>query len=357
MNGKPKIIVEQGMGAAAIDALRAVGDVVILNRSDEPSLLAAATDADAVVVRSYGTVTARVIAAATRLRVIGRAGVGLDRVNLDAARARGIPVVYTPAASTESVAELTVGLMLALERTIPRGDAMIRDGRFMEARASHGLRALHGARELRGLTLGIVGLGRIGSAVARICGPGLGMNVIYNDIRPTNELPWFGEFGEADSCFLSPVACNLEVGRVPPADSNANRPSRPILTAVDKPTLYATADLVSLHVPLTDQTRGLINSAALRKFKPTATLINTSRGPVINGVDLAGALRDGVLAGAALDVFDPEPPPPGDPLLSAPNLLMSPHAGARTEAALSRMDDVVHDVIAILQNHPPTHVA
>lgn len=344
MDRTPTIVVEKGMGAAAIAALKAVGDVRILDGAGESSLLAAVADADAVIVRSYGMVTAQVIDAGRRLRVIGRAGVGLDRVDLDAARTRGIPVVYTPAASTDSVAELTVGLMLALERAIARGDTMIRAGRFVEARASHGLqasgggaasdvgRASDGARELRGLTLGIVGLGRIGSAVARICGAGMGMTIVYNDIRPAHELPWHA--ADATEC---------------------NRPG--VATAVDKPTLYATADVISLHVPLTEQTRGMINAAALRRFKSMSTLINTSRGAVVNGADLAAALRDGVIAGAALDVFDPEPPPPGDPLLSAPNLLMSPHAGARTEAALSRMDDVVYDVIAVLEKRPPRHVA
>lgn len=173
-------------------------------------------------------------------------------------------------------------------------------------------------RELRGLTLGVVGMGRIGSAVARICGQGLGMRILYNDIRNIGPLPF---------------------------------PT----TAAAKEALYRESDIVTMHVPLTDATRGMINAETLRLFRSSATLINTARGPVVSANALAEALGSGRLAGAALDVHDPEPPGEDHPLLRAPNVLLSPHIGARTRSGLSRMNDVVDDVIAVLEGRRPAY--
>ena len=175
-------------------------------------------------------------------------------------------------------------------------------------------------RELCGLTLGIVGLGRIGTCVGRTCAAGPGMRVLYNDI--------------------------VDVG---PLDFEA--------AAVGKSELFRTADVVSLHVPLTPLTRQMINANVLATFKPGATLINTARGAVIDLAALADALRREKLAGAALDVFQPEPPPVDHPIRSAPNVLLSPHVAARTEAGLARMNDVVHDVIAVLEGRFPQYPA
>jgi len=311
---RPRIVVAEKLGDEAMTRLAAAGEVRLLNRCAESDLLAAITGADGLVVRSAARVTRSVIEAGRRLKVIGRAGVGLDQVDVDAAREHGIQVVYTPAASTTSVAELTVGMMLALERRLIQADAMVRGQEFERAR-----RELVG-RELRGLTLGIVGMGRIGSAVARICHDGLGMRIAFNDIREVGPLPF-------------------------PAVS------------LPKPELYAASDVVSLHVPLTGETDGLIGADALRWFKPTATLINTSRGPVVRPQALADALRAGRLAGAALDVHDPEPPGPGHPLIGLPNVLLSAHVGARTATALAAMEEVVEDVIAVLEGRRPTYPA
>ncbi|MCH7525945.1 MAG: hydroxyacid dehydrogenase [Planctomycetes bacterium] len=311
---KPKIVVAEHIDDAALERLRDAGEVQLLDAGDESSLIRALADADALVVRSYTNVTASVIRAGKRLRVIGRGGVGLENIDLQAARAQGVTVVYTPAAATEAVAEHTVGLMLALERHLLTGDAMVRDHRFEQARSS----LL--SRDLRDCTLGVVGMGRIGTAVARICHAGLNMPILYNDIRDIDPLPFSAE-------------------------------------AVDKDTLYAGSDVVTLHVPLTEQTRGLINSSALNRFKADATLINTARGAVVDAEALAEALRMGRLGGAAIDVFDPEPPPKDHPLLSSPSVLLSPHIAARTKAGLARMNDVVDDVVAVLEGRAPSYPA
>jgi len=314
MNHRPfHIVVAESYGEAALAVLREAGEVHVLDSYEESTLIRAVADADALLVRTYAHVTQRVLEAAPRLRVIGRGGVGLDNIDVKAARTRGITVVYTPAAATHSVAELTIGLMIALERQVVAADTAVRAGRFVEAR-----RVSRG-RELRGLTMGIVGLGRIGRCVGRAAA-GLGMNVLFNDI--------------------------VDAG---PLDYEAQ--------AVDKPTLFTTADVVTLHVPLTPSTRGLVNAEVLAGFRQTATLINTARGGVVDLVALAAALKAGNDAGAALDVYDPEPLPPDHPILHAPNVLFSAHVGARTHSGLARMEQVVEDVVAVLNGQTPVYPA
>ncbi len=311
---RPVILLTESYAAAAMERLATAGEVRTVDGTDEAALLGAVGDCDALVVRSYTRVTADVIAAASRLKVIGRAGVGLDNIDVDAARERGIMVVYTPAASTRAVAEQTLGMILALERRIVDGDAMVRDGRFGEARRTFV------SRELRGLTLGIVGMGRIGQAVGRICVNGFGMRVVFNDIRDVGQL-------------------NFDA------------------TGVENRELFATADVVTLHVPLTSATRGMIDDDALKHFKSTTTLINTSRGAVVDQNALATAIEEGRIAGAALDVFDPEPPRMDDPLLRLSNCLLSPHVASRTSRSLAAMENVVEDVVAVLTDGNPTHPA
>lgn len=306
----PKILISEALADSASARLRKCGNVFELPTCDEDTIAAAVADADALVVRTSSRVTRRVIDAAPHLRVIGRAGVGLDNIDLTCAKQRGITVVYTPAASTRAVAELTVGLMLAAVRRIAAYDARVRNGEF------DAMRRVPSGDELAGKSLGIVGMGRIGKTVATIAHAGLGMNVVYNDIIDVSPLPV---------------------------------PAR----ALDKPALYAAADIVTLHVPLTPQTANLINLAALAQFKPGAYLINTARGQVVDTAAVAAALHAGRLAGAAFDVFDTEPLPPDHPLRAAPNCVLSPHVGARTPAGLAAMDDVVDDVIAVLQGRPP----
>ncbi len=306
------IVFAEKFDEAAVERMRSVGRVTLLDACDEAALTEAVRDCDGLLVRSCAPVTRAVLEQARRLRVIGRGGAGIENIDVDAARERGITVVHTPEAATDAVADLTVGLMISLLRHIATGDSMIHGGQFAAARMGSV------GHELRDLTLGIVGLGRIGKAVARRCRHGFGMSILYNDIvRP----------GLVDF----------------------------VATPVEKEELYRRADVVSLHVPLTDDTHHLINDAALSKFKDGAILINTSRGAVVDGSALARALSSGALGGAALDVFDPEPLPADHPLMTAPNTLFTPHIGARTRRGLARMNAVVEDVIGVLQGKPPRY--
>lgn len=309
-----RIVLAEPFDPAAVEKLLAVGEVIVLDACDEAHLKEAVADCDALLVRTRTTVSRALIESASRLRVIGRGGVGLENIDLAAARERGIAVVYTPHASTDAVADLTVGMMIALLRNISGCDAMVRRGLFWEAREASI------AREMAELTVGIVGMGRIGRAVARRCRNGFGMTVLYNDI-------------------VSPGWLDF------------------VATAVPKDQLYAHADVVTLHVPLTDSTRNLIGAAALKNFKKEAVLINTSRGAAVDSLALADALAAGTLAGAALDVFDPEPLPTDHPLMQAPNTLFTPHIGSRSASGLARMNDVVEDVVRILQGRSPLYSA
>ena len=294
---------------ASVERMRVIGRVTVLDACDEQTLSEVVCDCDALLVRSSTRVTRGLLNRARRLRVIGRGGVGLENIDIEAARERGVSVVYTPAAATDAVADLTVGFIIAILRQIKGGDTAVREGRFHEVRArAHSF-------ELNTLTLGIVGLGRIGRAVARRCRHVFGTSILYNDIVSTGHLDF-------------------------------------VATYVEKDELYRRADVVSLHVPLTHETRHLIDDAALTLFKPGSLLINTARGAVLNGEAVARALCSGTLGGVALDVFEPEPLPSGHPLLGAPNTLFTPHIAARTHAGLLRMNTVVEDVIRVLKGDP-----
>ncbi len=316
---KPKIVVAEKLSPSAMSRLEAAGEVIVLDACDEAALCAAAADADALVVRTYSQLTARVIEVARkggRLKVIGRAGVGVDNIDVRAAAKAGIPVVHTPAACTDAVADLTVGLIIAVQRRIVDFDHRIRQGAFASLRGEGKLMP-----ELQHQTLGVIGMGRIGRAVSRRLRDGFGMRVIYHDIREIGYLPF----------------------------AAASMPSHEAV--------YAEADVVTMHVPLTRMTRGMINAKALASFKEGSVLINTSRGPVVDAAPLAAALREGRLIGAAIDVFDPEPPPPDHPLLSAPNCVLTPHIASRSKEGLAAMNDVVDDIAAVLAGKPPRYVA
>ncbi len=294
----------------AVSRAEKVGRVTELDGPDASRLVSALADADALLVRTATEVTGEVIASAPKLCVIGRGGVGLDHIDVAAATARGITVVHTPGAATDSVADLTVGLMLALVRDLRAGDRAVRSDRYRAFRSAHRVRELHE------LTIGIVGMGRIGRAVARRCRAGFGCRVIYHDIV---NVGWLDVAAES----------------------------------VDRKALFERADVITLHVPLTSETRSMIDAEALSHFQSTAILINTSRGAVVDSSALAAALRERRLAGAALDVLGVEPPPPDHPLCAAPNCLITPHVGARSALALARMNDVVDDVIRVLRGHTP----
>ncbi|MFH1748735.1 MAG: NAD(P)-dependent oxidoreductase [Planctomycetota bacterium] len=305
-----KILLADVLDSDSEQRLNAGAQVIRPPAGDEATLCEHIGDCDALVARTHTPVTRAVLAAGQRLRVVGVAGVGVDRVDTAAAAELGITVLNTPDASSDAVAEFAVSLMLQLLRPTARLAAGYKQGIFKEARKS-----AHG-RELRELTVGIVGMGRIGSRVGRICSAGCGARVLYNDI--------------------------VEVG-----------PFAYPATPADKETIWSTADIITLHVPLTDLTRKLVEGEVLARLRPEAYLINTARGAVVDNAALAKALQKNALAGAALDVTDPEPLPVGHPLFDCNNCIITPHIAARTFGGLHRMYAVVDDVLDHLRTGPP----
>ncbi len=302
----PKILVSDSIAREGIEILRRSAEVVMDDKITTDALIVAIPAYDALVVRSRTKVIAPVIDAATRLRVIGRAGVGLDNIDCEAAARRGIVVVNSPASAMISVAEHTIGLMVALARFIPQADASLRQGAW-EKNKFLGI-------ELSGKTLGIVGLGRIGSMVA-VRAEAFGMRVLAYD-------PYIK--GERAETFGATLLESLE-------------------------DLLAISDFISIHTPLAPNTRGLIGAEKMAQLKPGARLISCARGGVVDEKALFAALESGQLAGAALDVFETEPP--GDnPLLHHPRVVVTPHLGAMTEEAQTRAAiDVAEQIVETLQ--------
>jgi D-3-phosphoglycerate dehydrogenase len=303
----PRVLVASKISRSAVELLKSRGfEVVEVNEPPEEELANLIKGFHAIIVRSKPRVTRRVIESADVLRVIARAGVGLDNIDVEAAEKKGIKVVNAPESVTQAVAELAVGLMLAVARKIAFSDRKMRSGEWVKHEAV-GL-------ELKGKTLGIVGFGRIGKAVARICYHGFGMKIVYTDqIRDP----------EAEREF------------------NAER--------VDLETLLRRADIVSLHVPLTPETKHMINEDRLRLMKKTAILINTSRGAVVDTNALVKALREGWIAGAGLDVYEEEPLPKDSPLLGLENVVLTPHIGASSVEAQEKAGlEVAQKIIELL---------
>lgn len=269
---------------------------------------AALPKADGLIVRSATKVDEELISRASALKAIGRAGVGVDNIDLRAASDRGIAVFNAPGGNTVAAAELTMALMLSLVRRVTEADRSMRQGEWDRA-------AFQGV-ELRGRTLGLVGAGRIGSEVATRC-RAFGMDVLVYDPYLT-------------------------------AERAAGMGAR----LVELDYLLENADVISCHVPLSDETRGIIDSAAISKMKDGVFLINASRGGVISEEALVDALNDGDIAGAALDVYETEPLPADSPLRSAPNLVHTPHLGASTkEAQVGVATEVAEAIRAALVEH------
>jgi D-3-phosphoglycerate dehydrogenase len=271
--------------------------------------------ADGLIVRLV-PVDAALISRAPNLKVVGRHGVGLDSVDLAAASARGIAVVYTPRVNANSVAEHAVNLLLALARHTVRADATTRTNRF-------DLRGQLVGMELRHKVLGIVGMGAVGTRLAEICSRGFGMKVVA-----------------FDPCLTA-------------------RPLEPAVTYVNTlEDLLRQADVVSLHLPLTEETRHLINARTLGLMKPSALLINTARGSVVDTQALAAALEANQIQGAALDVFEDEPLPAGHPILSAPRTVLTPHIASSTRDAMDAMAyEVALQVLQVLRGERPASLA
>ena len=283
-----KILVTDPIHEDGIKMLKEVGEVDVKTELTPKQLLEKIKGYDVLVVRSATKVTEEIINSAKKLKIIARAGVGLDNIDVQAASARGIELINAPEAPTIAVAELVIGLMLSLARQLPRADASVKHGRWEKAQ-------LIGS-ELRGKTLGIIGTGRIGRAV-----------------------------GYRAKAFLMNLLA-FDVGR------SAEFVERTGARYVGLDELLRESDFVTLHIPFTPQTRHMIGRRELELMRPTAVLINTSRGEVVDEVALTEALRKGKIAGACLDVYECEPPK-DSPLFKLPNVVLTPHIGASTVEA------------------------
>jgi len=297
-----RVLISEFMDAPAVDALRQRFDVRYAPDLVEQrgALLEAAGDADALIVRNRSQVNAELLAAAPRLRVVGRLGVGLDNIDLPGCEARGIQVVPATGANARAVAEYVIGTTLVLLRGAYAATPDVAAGKWPRTALSQGL-------EAHGRTLGVVGFGGIGRLAARLA-LGLGMRVVGSDAAlPASHPVW------------------QETGAAP--------------LTLDE--LLAQADVVTLHVPLTADTRHLLDAGRIARMRTGAVLINTSRGGIVDEAALAAALRAGHLRGAALDVFEEEPLPAGSPLADVPNLILTPHIAGLTQEANTRVSDMV----------------
>ncbi len=319
MKEKYRVVLLQPIHKVGVEKLREKFEVIVYDYPqdiDEDTVTRAVRDADAVITRLV-RVTRKVIYSSGKLKVIGRHGVGYDNIDVDAATERRIPVVYTPDAPSEPVAEHVIGFILALSKNIVKGDKALRKATWIGWKA----RFMYVGRNVKGRVLGIIGLGRIGSLVAKYA-KALGMNVIYYDAVRKTDL----------ERILDIEYRNLEE-------------------------LLKESDFVSLHVPLTKATEGMIGWNELNLMKQSAYLINTSRGKVVDEGALIKALKEGIIAGAALDVFWNEPLPKDHPLVDMDNVILSPHMSAHTEeffleAALT----VAEDIIRVLEGKKPLHI-
>ena len=299
-------------GPVAPPTREILGEVVVAPSNDEETLLPLVASAVGLIVRSGSRVSARLIDAAPSLRVIGRSGVGFDEIDLDAATRRGIPVVITPDASAQAVAEGALAMILCLAKDLVGLDAAVRAGRWRERDEAD-------LRDLEGATLGIVGLGRIGRRLAALARP-FGMGVLAFD--PYVE--------RAEGVEL----VGLEA-------------------------LFRWSDYVSLHAPLTTETRGMVDARLLAFAGPGAILVNLARGGLVRSLDdLLGALESGALHAVGLDVFEPEPPNLSHPIFRHPRVLVSPHALGMTRVAKRRIfEEMSLGMAAVLRGQRPSAVA
>ena len=303
-----KILITDGLDERGQSILRASAHVDEKGGLSAEELAATIPDYDALVVRGQTRVTADLLKAAARLKVVGRAGVGVDNIDLEAAKKNNIAVVNAPTSTTIAVAELAFGLLLAVARDIPRADAAMKQGEWLK-------KQLEGV-ELSGKTLGIIGYGRIGIEVGRRAAA-FGMNVIVYDPNVTEE-----ELSHSDA---EPVSLQ---------------------------DLYAWSDFISLHLPLNVQTRDLIGPQAFAQMKQDVRIVSTARGGIIGEDALLEALKSGKVAGVGLDVFEKEPPGLTE-LVSHPHVIATPHVGAQTVEAQSRAaEDIAREVLSALRGEP-----
>ena len=312
---KKKILIVQAIHERGVRVFDDGFEVRVASDPSVATVIKEIAGAEGVVVRT-APFPREIIEAAGALKVIGRHGVGVDNIDVKAATERGIVVVNTPNANATSVAEHTVIAIGALAKRMMVYDRATRDGNWE-------IRNSYKAADLDGKTLGLVGIGRIGSMVARRAAAAYDMNVIAFDPYVTQE--------------------------------KARELGVTLCTAGDD--VFRQADVVSLHTPLTPETRGFVNAARLRLMKPTAFLVNFSRGEVVDEKALHGALTTGVIAGAAMDVYDPEPPLTDNPLFALDNIILSPHSAALTQECVIRMaTGAAEGIVDVLSGRRPQFV-
>ncbi len=320
MTARFRILVTDKLAPEGLDVLRSADPFEVVEApelaKDPDALRAALRDADGIAVRSGTQLTAEILEGQERLRAIVRAGVGIDNIDVKAATRRGIVVMNTPGGNTISTAELTIALLLSLVRHTPKAHASLIEGRWERSQLS--------GTQLAGKTIAVIGLGRVGQAVA------------------TRALAFEMTVLGYDPFLSSERASELGIELV--ADLND---------------LWVRADVITLHVPLTNETRNLIGAEQIAKMRPNVRIINCARGGLIDEQALCEALDDGKVAGAAFDVFDPEPPPADHPLIGHPKVVVTPHLGASTkeaqvnvavEAARLLTDYLVHGKVRFAAN-------
>jgi D-3-phosphoglycerate dehydrogenase len=303
-----KILITDGLDEAGLSILLATAVVELCTGISPVDLVGRVGEFEALIVRGRTRVTAQVFAAGQYLQVVGRAGVGVDNIDLAAATHRGVTVVNSPLATTQAVAEHALALMLALARAIPAADASLKSGLWLKNDFS--------GVEINGKILGVIGMGNIGGVVTQLA-RALGMHVLgYDPLIPDQEIQQRG---------ADPVTLKA---------------------------LYQQADFISLHVPFSAETRGMINGHSLASMKRGVRLICAARGGLIDETALLGALESGQVAGAALDVFSKEPPGM-TALVSHPHVVATPHIGAQTAEAQARAAvDIASEVLAALRGEP-----
>jgi phosphoglycerate dehydrogenase-like enzyme len=304
------VITTEGLEPVPMAWLKQQVHVIELSLKEPAGWDVALATADGMIVRTYTQVNADLIRRAPKLKVVGRAGVGLENIDLALCESAGIKVFSTPHANTNAVREYVFNLIFTLGRPIVR----LREP--IDADAFHAYRKSSRGLELFGKTLGVLGMGRIGRAVSRTA-LAMGMEVIYNDVVDVS--------------------------------SEIDFAARSVLLEE----LLSRADILTIHVSHRPGNRHFINAARLKRMKPSALLINTARGEVIDAAALAEAIKNGRLAGAALDVHDPEPPPPDYPLWRLDRVILAPHLAARTQGAMDAMSWVVRDVVEYLTTETP----
>ena len=311
MTSGPKVLLFEPIHPEGTRVLEETCNVVYPESLQEDQLIRQVGDVAGIIIRADGNVSRRLMESAPLLKVVGRHGVGVENIDLTAARERGIAVVYTPTANAQSVAEQFLGLALMLTKKLKPADLAVREGNWES-------RYTLSTTELFGKTLGVLGFGRIGTQTARICRTSFDMPVIYYDMV---------SFPGAED--------ELGAQKVPLEQ------------------LFTESDYISVNLPLVPQTKGLIGADLLRRMKPTAYLINMARGGLWNEVDVAAALKDQRIAGVGSDVFEEEPPPVDNPLFDLENFIGTPHMAAHTDEALSRMSMVASDIVKVLEGQPP----